>query len=95
MIESIISKVMSERDLTLRSLADALNEKLDGQAITHGAISHWISGRSLPGTDLLVTMLLRYRDWRFDLALDLLQAKRPDIWGPDGIWAVNPRREKP
>jgi hypothetical protein len=86
---NIVNHYLDEQGLTLRAFADELNEKMGEKNISHVSIANWREGRYEPSTDFLVLLILKYRDWRFDFALECLAAKDPEVWGTEGaIWKV-------
>jgi hypothetical protein len=86
-MKEIVSRYMDQQGMTLRGFAEALSERLPGEEIGHSTVVNWREGKTAPTTDFLVTVLMRYRDWRFDFALECLAEKRPEVWGPQGeIW---------
>lgn len=89
-VSEVIDKYLQKTKISYREFSGALNESLVNASVTHVTVSNWKSGVYEPGTDFLVLMLLKYRDWRFDFALECLAAKEPDVWGvPNGgIWKV-------
>lgn len=88
-VANVTLKYLDHTELSLRGFADALTAQLRNGTLSHNAVLRWRDGQSEPDTDFLCLCLIRYRDWRFDWALESLAAKRPEIWGPDGgIWTV-------
>lgn len=88
-LRGILRKSIDRSNLTQREFADALNERLNGDKVTHTTVNYWLKGKTIPSTDFLTLVLIRYHDWRFDLALALLAAKKPEVWGEGGgIWAI-------
>ena len=75
---------MIESGLTLRKFAQALTESLPDFRISHATVYNWKSGKSEPDTDFLTLVASVYEDWRRAFALDVLAAKRPEVWGADG-----------
>lgn len=87
-VAQVVEKYMAETGLTLRAFAEALTESVQTD-LTHSSVYFWKTGQVEPNTDFLILLLLHYRDWRFDFALECLEAKKPDVWGPAGrIWNV-------
>lgn len=77
---------------SLRKFADWLGESMsnEGDTLSHATLINWLDGKP-PRTDYLEDMLAVYpaTDRRFMLALKLLAAKSPHIWGFDGlVWRI-------
>lgn len=77
---------------SLRKFADWLAEGMskEGDKLSHATLINWLNGLP-PKTDFLEDMLVIYpiNDRRFKLALQLLAAKSPHIWGFDGlVWRL-------
>lgn len=72
----------------LRKFAEWLTEGFskDGDVLSHASVINWLDGKP-PKTDFLEDMLSVYpaSDRRFLLALRLLAAKSPHVWGFDGV----------
>ncbi len=88
-VNMIVSKYLDLNNFSLREFAAALNERLTANSsVTHVSVANWRDGKFEPATDFLCLLVMRYRDWRFQFALECLAAKHPDVWGyPNGgIW---------
>jgi hypothetical protein len=92
MVKEVVQKYLTVTGMTLRAFADALTCGLSHDGDTgpsHATVINWRDGKTEPPTDLLTLILLRWRDWRFDFALECLATKRPEVWGENGgIWRV-------
>lgn len=88
-ISEITKKYLDKTGLSQRKFAARLVEGFYYE-LSHSAVNYWRSGHSIPQTDLLCYVLVSYKDWRFDFALESLGAKFPEVWGLDngGIWKV-------
>lgn len=83
---------------TLRRFAnwmvEGMSKEGDGkETLSHATLINWLAG-SPPKTDFLEDMLSVYpaSDRRFNLALRLLAAKSPHVWGADGVvWRLRSR----
>jgi len=64
---------------TLRSFAEALTQSVRSN-LTHASIHNWRRGKQEPETDFLLQCLIAYSDWRQDWALEMLQAKLPEVF---------------
>ena len=82
-IGEVVVKYLDQQKLTLRGFADAISEAT-GLNLSHVTIINWRNANTIPETDLMISLLIHSRDWRFDFAMDVLRAKRPDIWGDTG-----------
>lgn len=77
---------------SLRKFAEWMGEEMsnEGDTLSHATLINWLKGMS-PKTDYLEDMLAIYpvNDRRFILALKLLAAKNPHVWGFDGlVWRL-------
>lgn len=92
-IADVTLRYLETTGLPLRKFAQALAVGLRDETLSHNAVLRWRDGLSEPGTDFLCLCLIRYRDWRFDFALECLGAKRPEVWGipGGGLWPVAKR----
>jgi hypothetical protein len=88
-VKEVVGKYLIQSGLSLRGFAAALTERIQGE-VSHPTVISWRDGKSEPSSNILALILIRYRDWRFDFALEALEAKAPEIWGRDdgGIWQV-------
>jgi hypothetical protein len=86
----VVMKYLVHQGLTLRDFAAALSQDLgDGFKITHPTVINWRDGKTLPETDFLALVAIRYRDWRRDFALECLALKKPEVWSePGGFWEL-------
>ena len=89
--KKIVEKYKNQIGLNNAQMADQLSDGLEMiNPIKRQTVYSWNKGISDPSTDFLVLVLIKYRDWRFDFALDCLSAKDPWVWGEDGrFWEVN------
>ena len=89
-VQDVVQRYLENAGVSLRKFAEALTESVRFDGLSHNAVMLWRDGISEPDTDFLCLMLLAYKDWRFDFALECLAAKRPEIWGvPEGeIWSI-------
>jgi hypothetical protein len=74
---------------SLRKFADWVTEKMSKEGdsmLSHATVLNWLDGKP-PQTDFLQDMLSVYpvTDRRFVLALKLLAAKSPHVWGFQGV----------
>ena len=73
MISEIVRKTLTEKQLTLRSMASAIG-------VSHPTIINWREGRSEPQTDFLIRCRGEHDDWRRDFATACLHARMPDVF---------------
>ena len=64
---------------TLRGFAGALTESVKVD-LSHAAVQYWAAGKREPNTDFCLQCLIAYSDWRQDWALEMLQAKLPEVF---------------
>ena len=95
-IVKITEFYQAKTGLTLRGFAESLNEKLVDTSVSHVSVGNWQRNQAEPATDFLTLVVMRYRDWRFDWALDCLAAKLPEVWGVPGggVWAAAQELER-
>lgn len=84
---------------SLRKFAEWMMENMsqEGETLSHASVINWLDGKP-PKTDFLQDMLAVYptSDRRFVLALRLLAAKSPHVWGfSDGVvWKLHESLQK-
>jgi hypothetical protein len=87
----IVEQEMTELNKDDRAFRTYLQESLSPESETyiksHGTIINWRKHGKLPPTDFLEDLLSVYpsSDRRFRIALRLLAAKSPHVWGADGV----------
>lgn len=81
-VSQVVIDAMAERGMTLRDFANHLGT-------SHATVINWRDGFSEPTTDFLTSLMLRYRDWRYDFAMRCLEAKNPRVWGDQGLISFN------
>ncbi len=80
----VIRRYQRVRQLSDKQLIQALLEKIPDETISTRSMTYWKVGERRPSTAFLVQVLMKYKDWRFDFALDCLAIKHPDVYGsPD------------
>ncbi len=88
-IKEITGQEMALLDKNDRQFAEYLTERLskEGDTLSHATVINWRKHGKAPNTDFLQDMLAVYpaNDRRFLLALRLLAAKSPHIWGFEGV----------
>jgi len=89
-ISHITKAVRKGQRMTQSDFITSLCEKLPGVEISDKVVNHWESGRQAPAYLFLVGVVRSYGDWRYDWALDCLQALRPDLWGTESGQQENP-----
>lgn len=86
--ELIEKELQVQGNPSLRKFADWFAEGFsnEGDTLSHATVINWLNGKH-PQTDFLEDMLTVYptNDRRFVLALKLLAAKKPHVWGFQGI----------
>ena len=93
-IKEIVEKeIQAQGNPSLRKFADWMTEGMskEGDTLSHATLINWLKGKS-PQTDFLQDMLAVYpaTDPRFRLALRLLAAKTPPVWGLGGVvWKLS------
>ena len=98
-IKEIVEKeIAAQGSPSLRKFADWMMESMskEGETLSHATVINWLKGKS-PQTDFLEDMLAVYpvRDARFLLALRLLAAKSPHVWGMEGVvWQLHKKLSK-
>jgi hypothetical protein len=83
---------------SLRKFAEWMMEGMskEGETLSHASIINWLAGKP-PKTEFLEDMLAVYpvTDRRFALALRLLAAKSPHVWGVEGVvWRLHKSLQK-
>ncbi len=91
--EILEQEFQNQGNPSLRKFANWMSEKMsnEGDVLSHATLINWLNGMP-PKTDYLQDMLAVYpaNDRRFILALRLLAAKSPHIWGFDGlVWRLH------
>ena len=79
-VKDVVQEYQTVHGLTLRGFATVLTESVKVE-LTHVAIALWKSGKTEPGTDMLLVCLIAYEDWRRQFAWDMLRAKLPEVFG--------------
>lgn len=90
--EILEQEFQNQGNPSLRKFANWMSEKMsnEGDVLSHATLINWLNGMP-PKTDYLQDMLAVYpaNDRRFILALRLLAAKSPHIWGFEGlVWRL-------
>lgn len=79
-ISEIIKTYRSQRQLTYRAMAEAINERLP-EAISHQTLADWEAGNYLPRYWRILPVSVLYRDWRADMAREILAVIKPELYG--------------
>jgi transcriptional regulator with XRE-family HTH domain len=82
-IQKIVSSYRKQRNLSLREFARELSEGLNKEEqVTYETIRNWERGEYKPNFPLLMTLVMKTRDWRMDFGFDILSAMRPEFYEP-------------
>ena len=77
----VVKAYRAKQGLTVRSFADALNQKLINTSISHGAISRWETEENVsPDLNIFFEMLVTYTDWRHQFAIDSIKSIMPHVF---------------
>jgi len=80
-ISKIITHYRKNRELTLRAFAAQLSEKMP-ERISYQTIKNWEDGKFRPDYYKFLFMAETFVDWRRSMALEIVQALRPDLYNP-------------
>ena len=80
MIDNVVRKYRKQAKISQGEFAQKVCEQIPGVEFTRQAISNWERGAQTPDYMFLVAVLMTYRDWRHDFALECLQVMRPEVW---------------
>ena len=80
MISKVIKKYRNQQSITQEGFANRLCEGIPGVDLTKQAISNWERDAQTPDYMFMISVLMSYRDWRHDFALECLQVMRPEVW---------------
>lgn len=80
--QMVVKKYRSDRSLSVRAFANALNEKLINTDISFATVSRWenINKQYEPNLNFLFECFVTYIDWRRDFAVDSLKAIMPHVF---------------
>jgi len=82
-IQKIVSVYRKQKCSSLRDFARDLSDGLNKEdQVTYETIRNWERGEYKPNFGLLMTLVMKTRDWRMDFAFDILAAMRPEIYEP-------------
>lgn len=78
----VVKRYRKEKQLTVRTFADALNEKLINTDISFATVSRWenINKHYEPDLNFLFECFVTYTDWRMYFAVDSLKAIMPHVF---------------
>jgi DNA-binding XRE family transcriptional regulator len=82
-VENVVKKYRQARTMTQEQFSDALSHSLVNTGLSRVAVTNWESGKSEPGTDFLLMVMMVYSDWRMEFAIDCLCAKLPEVFVRD------------
>ncbi len=78
----VVKKYRQDKGLSLRSFANALNEKLINTDVSFATVSRWenIEKHYEPDLNFLFECFVTYTDWRMNFAVDSLKAIMPHVF---------------
>lgn len=78
----VVKRYRKEKQLTVRTFADCLNEKLINTDISFATVSRWenINKHYEPDLNFLFECFVTYTDWRMYFAVDALKAIMPHVF---------------
>lgn len=79
---SLVRDYRSRQNASLRAFASALSEN-SLESISYQSVKNWEDGIHTPKPMYLLSLALRFSDWRRNFALDALAILKPELYQPD------------
>lgn len=82
--QTLVRNYRSRQNASLRAFASALSEN-SLESISYQSVKNWEDGIHTPNPMYLLSLALRFSDWRRNFALDALAILKPELYKPDSI----------